>query len=224
LSLRIFDGAEKPSKGKFADDLVGRFRAGYVTPNGKPASVTAWRITTGDPDVAQTLAELYGGEPQEWTPGSAKAEDIIEVFTETASIEVILDGHSAIRSEMVLFGPAGPIRKCDGVEQKGTEPGDPDTGAACACPGALDDRKKAAEKGKGCKPSVTIYFRLADAPDLGKFRFQSSSWILAADIAKAEAALDRIDGPARATLTLVQVETSQRKFTKTVVEVLGAVK
>lgn len=224
MSLRIFDNAEKPSKGKFSEDLVGRFRAGYVTSSGDPASVTAWRITTGDPDVAETLAEMYGGTPQEWAPGSAKAEDIIEVFTEAESVEVILDGHSAIRSEMIMFGPAGPIRRCDGVEQKGTEPGDPDTGAACACPAALDDRRKAAKKGKGCKPSVTIFFRLADAPDLGKFKFQSSSWILAEDIAKAEAALDRIDGPARAKLTLVQVETSSRKFTKTVVEVLGPVK
>lgn len=224
MSLRIFDNADKPAKSKFADDLVGRFRAGYVTGSGAPASVTEWRVTTGDPDVAEFISETYGGTPQEWTPGSKKAEDIIEVFTEAAAIDVIFDGAHAIRSEMIMFGPAGPIRRCDGVEQKGTEPGDPDAGSPCACPSALDERKKSAEKGKGCKPSVELIFRLADSPELGRFKFQSSSWILAADIAKAEAKLDQIDGPARGRLSLVQVETSQRTFVKTTVEVLGAIK
>lgn len=225
MSLRIFDQSnQKPNK-SFADDIVGRFRAGGVA-NGAPYAVQAWRVTTGDPDVAETISELYGGDPQEWTPTSKKAEDIIEVFTDAKSVDVILDGHTAIRSEMIMFGPAGPIRRCDGVEQKGTEPGDPDAGAECACPSQLADRKKAAEKGKGCKPSVEIIFRLADAPDLGRFKFQSSSWVLGQDIGKAEDKLNAIDGPARARLTLeeVEVKSTGRTFTKTIVEVLGAVK
>lgn len=228
MSLRIFEtdpeAAPKP-RSKYADDLVGRFRSGYQV-NNRPASLEKWRVTTGDPDVAETISELMGGEgAQEW---DAPGEDNIEIFTDTAKIDIILDGHHAIRSEMALWGRSGAIRKCDGVTQKGTEPGDAAAGSPCECPAAFSDRKDAAKSGKGCQPNITVFFRLAAAPDLGVFKFTSGSWSLARDIGAAEEKLEAIDGPARARLGLEVVEYEaqgkKRKFTKPVVEVLGALK
>lgn len=221
--LRIFEtdpeAAPKPPRPKFADDLVGRFRSGYQL-NNRPATLEAWRVTTGDPDVAEAIGDLLGGDAQEW---AAKGEDNLEVFTEADSVEIILDGHNAIQSEMVLWGSNGPIRKCNGVEQLGD-----DAGEDCVCPAAFADRKTHAEKGKGCKPNISVHFRLADAPDLGVFKFVSGSWSLARDIGPAEDKLAEIDGPARAKLSLVVVEYEAqgkaRKFTKPVVEILGPVK
>lgn len=221
MGLRIFetdpDAAPKPRQ-SFADDMVGRFRSGYQI-NGRPASLEAWRVTTGDPDVATLISDLLGGEPpQRW---ESRGEDNLEIFTASGQVEIILDGPNSIRSEMVLWGRSGAIRKCDGVEQKGDDIGKP-----CECPATFADRKDAAKAGRGCEPSVTIYFRLAANPDLGVFKFTSGSWSLARDIGFAEDKLATIDGPALATLALEVVEfTSQgvnRKFTKPVITVRKA--
>lgn len=220
MGLRLFetdpDAAPKP-RNRFADDLVGRFRSGY-TINKRPAALEQWRVTSGDPEVADRIAELFGGEPQDW---DATGEDNLEVFTDATSVSVILDGPSALRQEMVLWGRSGAIRRCDGVEQKG----DGKEGAPCECPASFSERKDAAKAGTGCQPNITIYFKLADEPELGRFRFTSGSWSLVKDIGDAERKLESIDGPALANLQLevVEYETGgrKRKFTKPVVDVIG---
>lgn len=218
MGLRIFEtDPDAAPKQRFSDDLVGRFRSGYQI-NGRPASLSDWRVTTGDPEVASAVQSILGGdEPQEW---EAQGEDNIELFTSSNSVDVILDGPNAIRSEMVLWGRQGAIRRCDGVEQKGDDAGKP-----CECPATFADRKDAAKSGKGCEPSITVYFALKDDPELGRFSFRSGSWSLARDIGLAEADLAKIDGPAYATLSLEVVEYEangkKRSFTKPVVKITG---
>lgn len=220
MGLRIFetdpDAAPKPRQ---QSDLVGRFRSGYQI-NGRPASLEKWRVTTGDPEIADKIKEMFGGDkPQTW---EAMGEDNIETFTDAKSVKVILDGPRAIRSEMVLWGRSGAIRRCDGVEQTLEE----DAGKPCECPASFSDRKDYAKSGRGCQPSITLFFALADAPDLGRFKFTSGSWSLARDIGLAEDDLAEIDGPALATIALEVVEFEsngqKRKFTKPVVKILGA--
>jgi hypothetical protein len=221
MALRIWEtdpeNAPKPRQ-KFADDLVGRFRSGHQL-NKRPISLQEWRVTTGDPDVADAIAGMLGGSPDEW---DATGEDAIEVFTNAKSVDVILDGPKALQQEMVLWGVSGAIRRCDGVEQHGDEE---DKGKACECPASFADRKAAAARGKGCQPNTTIFFRLLDDPELGRFKFVSGSWSLVRDLGEAEAALAKIDGPARAKLSLQLVEFDtaageHRKFTKPVVEIV----
>ncbi|GAB1641785.1 hypothetical protein [Krasilnikovia sp. MM14-A1259] len=224
MGLRIFETdpeAAPKQRQRFADDLVGRFRSGYSI-NNRPAALTEWRVTSGDPDVAAAINELYGGDrPQTW---ETKGEDNIEVFTKAAKVKVILDGPSAIRQEMVLWGRAGAIRRCDGVEQTG----DDAKGRPCECPASFAERKEAGKRGTGCQPNITTFFRLADNPDLGRFKFTSGSWSLVKDIVATEAALASIDGPAEAWLRLEIVEYTSagqlRKFTKPVIDVIGPVK
>lgn len=220
MALRLFEtDPDAAPKRRFSDDVVGRLRSGYQV-NGRPAALEAWRVTTGDPDVADAIVSMLDGEkPQEW---ETKGEDSLEVFTKTSSIEIILDGPSAIRSRMVLWGRSGAIRECDGVEQKGDDAGKP-----CECPPTFQDRKDAAKSGRGCEPSISLYFRLAADPELGIFRFTSGSWSLAKEIGLAEADLEKITGAALATLSLEVVEYEAqgkaRRFTKPVVKVTGPV-
>jgi hypothetical protein len=222
VGLRIFEtdpeAAPKPRR-SFAEDMVGRFRSGYQI-NGRPSSLEKWRVTTGDPEVAETLRELLGGEAaQEW---ETKGEDNLEVFTDAASIDVLVDAN-AIRSEMVLWGRSGAIRKCDGVSQGGDNAGKP-----CECPSAFSERKAAADRGTGCQPNLTVYFRLAADPDLGKFRFTSGSWTFAKEIGFAEDDLAKIDGTAKGTLSLEVVEYEsqgkKRRFVKPVLKIIGEAK
>lgn len=219
MALRIFevDPDARPAK-RFADDIVGRFRSGTLL-NRRPLALEEWRVTTGDPEVADAIAELMGVEtgPQEW---DTSGEDNIEVFTTSKSVGIILDGPDAIRTGMALWGRNGLIHACDGETTT--------DGTPCTMSGrTVAERKDAAKAGHGCSPSLQVYFKLADAPDLGRFKFFSGSWTMAAEIHEAEDALERIGGPALATLTLEVVEYTTKggrdvRYTKPVVKVKRA--
>lgn len=212
--VRVFDVDPDSKPKKFDDgDLVGRFRSG-AQQNGRPMALTEWRITTGDPEIADAVADLFGGKPDTW---ETKTEENLEVYTDTGEVSVILDGPSAVKTGMVLWGRKGKVRECDGVTQK--------DGAACVCPQTVKERKEAASAGTGCDPSIMIFFRLADSPELGKFRFMTGSWSMLKEITKAQDALDEIGGPAKATLKLEHVEYesngTKRAFTKPVLTIEG---
>lgn len=215
MPINIFNEAQERAA-RFSDDLVGRFRSG-VQINNRPQALNEWRITTGDPDVAAAVADLFGGTPQEW---ETTTEERLEVLTEAAEVSVVLEGPHSVSSKMVLWGRKGPVRKCDGVQQ--------DDGQACACPSALADRKDAAKAGTGCEPSISVFFRLADAPDLGKFRFHTASWTAARDLAGVEDKITAANdgGPVLATLGLELVEWTtkegtNRAFTKPTLSIVG---
>lgn len=222
MSLRLWENdpesAPRP-KTAYADDVVGRFRSGYQV-NGRPVALQKWRITTGDPDVATEVHDLLGGQPPEsW---DAKGEDNLAVFTEADSVDIIIASPKALISEMVLWGRNNKaIRRCDGVEQ-----GEPNAGNACVCPSALQDRKDAAKEGTGCEPQITMWFKLASAPELGVFKFVTGSWSMVRDIGPEEAKLAEINGPTKATLSLELVEYTTKagravSYTKPVLKVLG---
>lgn len=203
--LKIFGGpnGEAPAKkSTYADDVVGRFRSGYVA-NKRPVALQEWRVTTGDPEVAEKIAEILDGdEPQRW---DAAGEDDLEVFTQAKELEVILDGPRALRQKMVLWGRNKAIYMSDGAEIFYPEDrkGEPDPDADLS----LQERKAKAREGTGAEPQVEIYFRIAGVEDLGLFKFQSGSWSLVGDLGYNGTAdeLEEIDGPTRATLSLEEV-------------------
>lgn len=233
MALKIFGGADgAPEKKKFADDVVGRFRSGYVA-NKRPVALQEWRVTTGDPDVADKISDLLGGEaPKEW---DASGEDNIEVFSASGDVEVILDGSNALRQAMILWGRNGKIiRKSDGEtivypdDLKGTP--DPQAGQTLA------ERKAEAKAGTGAEPQIEVYFRLAEDPDLGIFKFQSGSWSLASDLGyhgteDEIAEIAESGSKIRASLSLEEVSFTAKNgpragqvvtYTKPVLKVLGA--
>jgi hypothetical protein len=226
MSLKIFGADEAPKpRQTFKDDVVGRFRSGYQI-NNRPQALTEWRVTTDDISVADAIAEAFGGKPQEW---DAKGGDNIEVFTEEKTVDIIIESPSKLRQRLILWGRSGkPILVSDGETLDNGEP-DPDAGLSLA------ERKQKARDGVGPEPSIELYFRLADEPDLGIFKFQSGSWSLATDLARdgIDEALEEIDGPARATLGLEEVSFvakqgpragSTVQYTKPRIKVKGAAK
>ncbi|MFD9813973.1 hypothetical protein [Streptomyces sp. NPDC059080] len=199
MSLRIFETDPGALPKTFAADFVGRFRAGQLL-NNRPVALSAWRVTTGDPDVADEVARLYGGAPQEW---ETTKEDNREVLTGADSVRIIVDGADAISARMALYGMQGPIHVCDGVEFLDPEE---DRGKPCGCPTDFKDRRAAAKSGRGPKPDIRISFRLADAPELGVFRLVTSSWEFTKTLPATLTALDKVDGPAACDLALELVE------------------
>ena len=195
-----------------ASDIVGRVRSGAQI-QGRPVALQEWRFTTGDPEVAQAVADKYGGTPQEWV---TTTEESLEVMSTAGSLPVIL---TAIQSEFVLWGRGStPIRSCDGSVQKD------DLKTSCVCPSDVKDHKEAARAGSACQPSVRATFRLADLPDLGLWRFNSASWQLAGEVNAAEDALAAAGGEAEGLLRLELVEYQTKNgrnvsYTKPIIEV-----
>lgn len=210
MGLKVFgsDPEQQPKpRQRFADDIVGRFRSGQVV-NNLPSSLKEWRLTTGDPEVANKVYDILGGDaPQPWK--EAKGEENIEVFTASPSVEIILEGTKALRQKMVLWGRNGKlIQSGDGevIDFPETKRGpDPDADLS------FNERKQMAKDGTGPEPQIEVYFRLAEDPDLGIFKFQSGSWSLVRDLAQndTDAVLETLTaetGKCSATLTLEPVE------------------
>ena len=199
-----------------ASDIVGRVRSGAQI-QGRPVALQEWRFTTGDPEVAQAVADKYGGSPQEWV---TTTEESLEVMSTAGSLPVIL---TAIQSEFVLWGRGStPIRSCDGSVQKD------DLKTSCVCPSDVRDHKEQARAGSACQPSVRATFRLADLPDLGLWRFNSASWQLAGEVNAAEESLAAAGGEAEGILRLELVEYTTKNgrnvsYTKPIIEVGAAV-
>ena len=229
----IFDDAPK----KFADDHTFRIRLGSQV-NGQPKAHKTLRITTGDPTLADDIAELLGGTPASW---DTSTEEDIEVLTETALVEVIFEN---IRHEFLQWGKSKqPIRACDGYTQQD------DLATTCYCRDAFPELrlwKAGAKRGTACQPTTKASVRLAAKPDLGMGRFQSTAWsLLKGDpiwlkdkmpdgevwqppITELEAALAAYDGRALGTLELKQVQFENAakeivKFSKPVFTIIGPV-
>lgn len=231
MALKIFgtdpENQPKPRQ-RFSDDFVGQVHSGYSL-DGTPASLEEWRITTGDPDVADRVHEMFGGEaPEEW---ETKSERNLQVFTDATEIDVIVADAKAIRQRMILWGnDRKPVYVSDGefiLDDAGhpTEQRDPDADLTFA------ERKE--KKAWGANPSAEVTFRLADDPDLGIFVLKSNSWGLAHFLAAEdiEGQIEAVGGPAIVRLKLVPVSYKAKKgerkgkmvsFTSTEIEVLGA--
>ncbi|WVX87882.1 recombination directionality factor [Arthrobacter phage Berrie] len=236
MALKIFgdnpETASAPRK-RFSDDVVGRFRSGHQI-NNRPAALTEWRVTTGDPEVADAVHEILGGDaPQDW---EAKGEDNIEVFTASKEVEIILEGEKALRQKMVLWSRAGKlIQSGDGqtIDYPEDKVG-PDPDAALS----FQERKAKARDGFGAEPQIEVYFRLAEDPELGIFKFQTGSWSMASDLAYndvegelADYVADSETGKVKASLKLEEVSFVAKNgpragqtvtYTKPVLKIKGA--
>ncbi|MFE9256519.1 hypothetical protein [Streptomyces sp. NPDC006879] len=197
------DAKPKP-KQTFSDDTVGRFHSGRQVDD-VPEALSEWRITTGDPEVAKAVAQLFGGEPIET---DSTGENFIDVFTDRETVPVVLDGPDAIYADMKLWNRNKLVHHCDGTVFLSP---DERKGKPCHCPELFAERKAAAKDFMGPAPSITITFRLADDPELGKFKFQSGSWVMASVLHEYENDLSAVDGPALAELTLELVEYTIKK-------------
>ncbi|MFE7399581.1 hypothetical protein [Streptomyces sp. NPDC057557] len=181
------DPDAKPKERQFSTDYVGRFRSGRLVGK-QPESLNEWRVTTGDPVVAAKISELLGGVSEEW---DTEKEDNLEILTGSASVDIIIESSDSLDASMKLFGMSGLVHHCDGVKYLSP---DEDKGEPCGCPAAFQDRKDKAKTGRGPKPSVDLTFKLADAPELGLFRFNSGSWELVKVLHNVIADIDKAGG------------------------------
>ncbi|GGR52344.1 hypothetical protein GCM10010219_66720 [Streptomyces netropsis] len=189
--------------------------------NHGPESLPHWCVSTRDPKVAKAVAQRLGGRPAVPAPD---AEDRLEILTHAAKVKVVA-GPGALVTDMRLWSHSRLVHHCDGARFLGPE-GDRDR--PCGCPRFMTERKAAAKSFQGPQPNTVLTFRLADAPELGLFRFHSMSWKLAEAIQEAKDAIDCAnDGVlVELGLELVKLPTASGvsvSYRKPVIKVLKAV-
>jgi hypothetical protein len=155
------------------------------TKNGKkaPAKLDAFRFTTKSPNIAQAVAELFGGtvRPVELLNG----DKTYEVVTDVTELPVMVPpGDNVVSQWMEMWSRGGCQRRCDGeMEQLSQSP--------CKCPFDADQRNELAKTGAACKPVTRLNVMLPDLPDLGVWLISSNGWNAAnelggtADVLKA---------------------------------------
>ena len=120
-----------------------------------------------------------------------------------------------------IWGANKPIFVCDGVTQKD------EAGTPCRCPSDYWEHRELAKEGKACKPNIRGKLVLVDAPEVGMFKYQSGSWLLASDVKEIEDYLDNAPHGSQMLFEIEQYETRQGqprqrpKFTP-VLEVVSA--
>lgn len=200
LNERIFgtDPRQAKPKPRCATGIVGWFRSGRLEGR-MPVALDKWRVICGDPEVAEQVAVIMGGEPKVW---DTAGEDNLEVLTNSDAVKVIVAGADAIESNLDLLGMnGGAIHHCDGVAFLDADR----KGEPCDFPKYLADCKAAARSGRGPGPDIRITFRLADTPGLGKFCMRSGMWDLVGALHEYLSALHNVAGPALCTLKLETV-------------------
>lgn len=210
-------------------DVVGRFRSGYQI-DGVPASLSNFRITTGDAKLAKAIAKALGVDkalaegPQEW---DAAGEDYIEVFTSTGSVNIILASPNDYRSSLVrrtkdgdfMYATDGEVILAVGDDYEDEfQVGDPDP----QIDQDLDTRKAKAKKGLGSSPDIRVKFTIEGHEAWGVFEFRSGGWSLVHN--DPEPKLRRLpEGPIKAQLKLTTVEGKKFTWTKPELIVRGSV-
>jgi hypothetical protein len=226
VEVRIFetDPDAKPKRSTFVKaEIDFYFRAGMSVYSEEkrrnlPVSLADWRVTTGDPAIADAIAQLYGGAPAEWdTP----KDDALQVLTTVPAVQIVLSGTKAIEDKLIQWGRKGPIHECNGV----TSLMDRNFGEPCGCPELLMDRKAAARDEVGPAPHIKVTFRLAEDYELGVGQFVSTSWDLLTSLYEVQNDLDAVGGEALCELSLELVEYTTKKgievsYRKPVIKVL----
>lgn len=233
VALRIFDTDPdaKPKKREARTDYerpVFQFRSGMTvfnkrTKKNDPVGLANWRVLTDDPSVADGIAELLGGKPEEYDQTKAMH---LHVLTESPAVEIVINGSKAIEDKLIQWGVGGPTHECDGEFSLLPD----DKGEPCGCPRTLEERKELARRrpAKGPSPSINVAFRLAGVGyDLGPGKLIATAWSLAEVIHEVKDALDEIEGEALCRLEIEHVEYEtregeKREFRKPVITVLGS--
>lgn len=207
MAIRVFetDPDAKPKERVSYGGHIGTFASGAKDEKGNPISLPKWRVLTGSQDVADSVAQLFGGTPFDTESAN---DHHIAVDTDTDAVLVVVDKPGDLRSDMKLWNRNVLIHHCDGIEFLSP---DDQRGEPCGCPETLDERKALAKRFMGPSPSIELTFRLADDYELGEFRFKTGAWTMLDTLHKVENALDAIDGPALCSLEMELVEYTTKK-------------
>ncbi|MDF9814507.1 hypothetical protein [Streptomyces sp. SPB162] len=184
---------------KATEEVIGDCDFGRVV-DGKLLAQPVWRLLTMSPQAAEGVASVLGVEPQRRL---ATSREQLEVVSEESSLRVLIKDPDRLTAQMKLWDSRGLAHHCDGSLFLSPEA---DAGHPCGCPPTMAERRARARRGQGPQPVTTLLFLLAGCPDVGSFRFRSSSWRFAETVEEIRTQLAAVGDPALCDLAIRTVE------------------
>ncbi len=165
---------------------LGEIRIGHVVATGKPrrdgkpgtrpAKLNHFRFTSPSREILTSVAELYGGEVQPWTPANGGPAEF-EVYSTTNRLPVLIPPRDAVSQWYELYAGSKCQRRCDGVtEHKRDRP--------CLCD--PDNRE--------CKITTRVNVMLRDVPALGQWLLITKGYYAATELPPAAELLAKAGG------------------------------
>lgn len=163
---------------------LGEIRIGHVvagtTKNNKaytrPAKLNHFRFTSASREILASVAELYGGKVQPWTPANGGPSEF-EVYSTTNRLPVLIPPRDAVSQWYELYAGSKCQRRCDGqTEQKSDRP--------CFC--NPDNRQ--------CSITTRVNVMLRDVPALGQWLLVSKGYNAAVTLPPAAELLAQAGG------------------------------
>lgn len=163
---------------------LGEIRIGHVvsgvSKSGKaytrPAKLDKFRFTSPSRAILASVATLYGGEVQPWTPANGGPSEF-EVYSTTDRLPVLIPPHDAVSQWYELYAGSKCQRRCDGVtEQKSDRP--------CLC----DPERRQ------CARTTRVNVMLRDVPALGQWLLITKGYYAAVTLPPAAELLAQAGG------------------------------
>lgn len=159
---------------------VGRIRLGIqvATKNGKkrPSKLATLRFTSPRKTLIDRVAELYGGDVNEWQPPRGNAQ--WEVITKTKEVPVMVPPQDPAQSQWLeLWSAGGCQRRCDGQREH-------ISGGDCLCD----------PESRLCQMHTRVRVMLEEVPGLGVWRVDTGSYYAALELPGVAALLSQANG------------------------------
>lgn len=163
---------------------LGEIRIGHVVAGvsakgnayTRPAKLNHFRFTSASREILASVAELYGGEVQPWTPANGGPAEF-EVYSTTNRLPVLIPPRDSVSQWYELYAGSKCQRRCDGhTELKSDRP--------CMC--NPDDRE--------CSITTRVNVMLRDVPALGQWLLVSKGYHAAVTLPPAAELLAQAGG------------------------------
>lgn len=150
----------------------GRLRTGYTQGN-RPVRSATWVITSHSEEHVRTAAQLWGGEPEQWTPRNST---IVQwrVITKAASIEALITPGDPLNQYNEMWSAGGCQRRCDGATETLTR-------QPCLCAAQFGEDWHTQPKGRVCSTTSRLNVMLPDLSGMGMWRAETHSFYAASE-------------------------------------------
>lgn len=150
----------------------GRLRTGYTQGN-RPVRSATWVVTSHSEEHVRTAAELWGGEPEQWSPLNSTIEQW-RVITKASSIEALITPGDPLNQYNEMWSAGGCQRRCDGeTELLSRKP--------CLCLARFGEEWHQQKKGTVCAATSRLNVMLPDLTGMGMWRAETHSFYAAGE-------------------------------------------
>ena len=148
----------------------GRLRTGYTQGN-RPMRSATWVVTSHSEEHVRRAAELWGGEPEQWSPLNSTISQW-RVITKAASIEALITPGDPLNQYNEMWSKGGCQRRCDGETELLTR-------QPCICAARFGEDWHLQKKGVVCSTTSRLNVMLPDLSGMGMWRAETHSFYAA---------------------------------------------